>query len=86
MTLMSRAASAQVNAEQPVISLVGPPDTDAVEAPLSVPSELSVSAVPPPDTALLDDPAAPSVLLPIGSGRQPDLDHVRLVASTAIGW
>jgi hypothetical protein len=41
--------------------------------------------VPATDTALVDDSGTPSVLLPVGSGRQPDLDHVRLVASTAIG-
>ena len=76
---MSRAASARGNTEQPVISLVGDPETD-------VAPELSVSGSPAPsDTALVDDPGTPSVLLPIGSGRQPDLDHVRLVASTAIG-
>lgn len=45
---------------------------------------LSVTADPAPGTPLVDDSATPSVLLPVGSGRQPDLDHVRLVASTAI--
>src|SRR5689334_18624315 len=79
MTLMSRAAGAQGDAQQPLISLVGSPEGDAADAPLTVTSE------PISDTALTEDPGSPSVLLPIGSGRQPDLDHVRLVASTAIG-
>ena len=70
-----------------MISLVGSPEGDVAGGPLSVASELSLTVAPEPisETALVEDPGTPSVLLPIGSGRQPDLDHVRLVASTAIG-
>lgn len=80
---MSRAAGAQGNVDQSAISLVGSPRGELADAPLSVASELSLSVAPEP--ALVDDSGTPSVLLPVGSGRQPDLDHVRLVASTAIG-
>ena len=84
---MSRAAGAQGNIEQPIISLVGGPQSDAADAPLSITPELSLSVAPEPisESTIVEDPGTPSVLLPIGSGRQPDLDHVRLVASTAIG-
>jgi hypothetical protein len=87
---MSRAAGAPDKVEQQMISLVDGPQTDQprleTDPPISVSAErsLSVSPAPSGDTALVDD-GNPSVLLPIGSGRQPDLDHVRLVASTAIG-
>jgi hypothetical protein len=80
---MSRAAGAQRNVEQQVVNLVDARQSDGsrlgADAPLSPSSDLSIS-VAPEDTS-----GTPSVLLPIGSGRQPDLDHVRLVASTAIG-
>ena len=87
MTLMSRAAGVQSNVEQPIISLVGGPQSEADDAPLSITPELSLSVAPEPicESTVVEDPGTPSVLLPIGSGRQPDLDHVRLVASTAIG-
>lgn len=84
---MSRATGAQGNVEQPIISLVGSPQSDAADVPLSITPELSLSVTPGPisESTVVEDPGSPSVLLPIGSGRQPDLDHVRLVASTAIG-
>lgn len=82
---MSRAAGAQDNVKQQVINLVDCQQRDAadraVDAPLPVSSDLSLCA----GAALDEDLGHPSVLLPVGNGRQPDLDHVRLVASTAIG-
>jgi hypothetical protein len=85
---MSRDTGAQGKVDQQVISLVDSPPRDEVQfdkessAPRPPDLSLSVTHDASPD---VDDSGGPSVLLPIGSGRQPDLDHVRLVASTAIG-
>ena len=56
-----------------MLNLVGDPSAVAATH-----LDLSVSTTEPTATA-------PSVVLPVGNGRRPDLDHVRLVASTAIG-
>jgi hypothetical protein len=81
---MSRAAGAQEKVKAQVIDLVDSQQDDTAQRATDFPaasSDLSVVS----DAALVDDAGSPSVLLPVGNGRQPDLDHVRLVASTAIG-
>jgi hypothetical protein len=84
---MSRAAGAQDKVKQQVINLVDSQQGDvtdrASDASLPASPDLSLSVA--SDAALGEDLGHPSVLLPVGNGRQPDLDHVRLVASTAIG-
>jgi hypothetical protein len=79
---MSRAAGAQDKVKSQVIDLVDGQQDDTAQRAADFPatSDLSVLS----DAALVDDAGSPSVLLPVGNGRQPDLDHVRLVASTAI--
>lgn len=82
---MPRAAGARSNVEQRVIDLVGSQQSEVGRQPevtVSVSADLSLCVTAEP--APVDESGHPSVLLPVGSGRQPDLDHVRLVASTAI--